>query len=343
MKRLLIAAALLMLPVTLLAQVADRDVLLTRSGTLYTIDSVENDGAAPANVTRYLTLTIQNENQPAQTVMVPDSLNGGINWRPALAYDDASQTLFIFWLKEPNPMSSELLLGSYSNGQFRPTLSIDNEPYCLRFNLRIAITRFVSQLQKDGSYADAPALLVHAIWWEVTGYGEKARYALIPISRGVPGAPDIHDLGEFAASQPLIPAQTPGPNFNPEILQQPAFVDNGTADSIDVIFGDTYYDDFSRVTLKPVSDGRIHIPIGAHPGGPGMLAPVDFSANWDGRISMITSPHDPNTLLLYNTTSTSVSYIAYSGGSWSNVKSLQLSNNLSADAAVAALTRMMSQ
>ena len=74
-----------------------------------------------------------------------------------------------------------------------------------------------------------------------------------------------------------------------------------------------------------------------------MFAPIDFSANWDGRISMITSPHDPNTLLLYNTTSTSVSYIAYSGGSWSNVKSLPLSNSLSADAAVAALTRMMSQ
>ena len=48
-------------------------------------------------------------------------------------------------------------------------------------------------------------------------------------------------------------------------------------------------------------------------------------------------------MLLYNTTNDAVSYIMYSGGNWSSVKSVALSDKLSADAAVAALIKMMSQ
>lgn len=341
MKRVL-AVALFFFPVCLLAAVADRNDLLTTDGTLFTIESIPNDGSAPPQVTSYLSLTIQRQNAKPQTVIVPDSLTTGAHFGPALAYDDESQTLFVFWLKMPNAMSSELLLASYSNGTWQKAVSIDNQPYDLRYNLRIAITRQVNQLQNDGSYADVPALLVHAIWWEQTGYGEYARYALIPINRGTAGTPELHNLAEFAPAPTTLPNQ-PDTNFNSAILKQPAFADNGNADSIDVIFGDTYYDFFNRVTLKPIADGRIHIPIGAHPGGPRIGAPLSFAANWSGRISIVTSPHDASSLLLYNTTTDSVSYIEYSNGTWSAVKSLQLSNKLSADGAVAALTRMMSQ
>ena len=44
-----------------------------------------------------------------------------------------------------------------------------------------------------------------------------------------------------------------------------------------------------------------------------------------------------------NTTAQSLSYIMYSSGSWSSVKTVALSEKLSADAAVAALGRMMNQ
>ncbi len=342
MKRLLVATILILLPSVLSAQVADRDVLLTQSGTLYTVESTVNNGAAPAGVSRYLSLTMQHENGTPQTVMVPDSLTAGVHWRPALAYDNETQTLFVFWLKMPNAMSSELLLSSYSNGRWQPAASIDNQPYHLRYNLRIAITRRVAQLQRDGSYVDVPALLVHAVWWDETGYGETARYALISIVKGTAGTPELHDLNEFAISPPMFPNETSA-QFNSQILKHPAFVDNGTQDSIDVIFGDTYYKLFNRVTLKPIADGRIHIPIGVHPGGPHIGAPVAFSSDWSGRISTITSPHDNNSLLLYNTSVGVVNYIVYSDGSWSTVKTLPITDKLSADAAVAALTRMMSQ
>jgi hypothetical protein len=340
MKRLLLVLLFALVPAALFAQVADRDVLLTSNGTLYTVESV-SDGSIVAEATRYLLLTIQRGTSKPQTVPVPASLVAGAHWRPALAYDSDSGTLFVLWLKMPNGMSSELMLASYSNGRWGDAVSIDNQPYHLRFNLRIGITRRVSSLQKDGSFADVPELLVHAVWWDQTGYDEMARHALLTIERGAVASVEVHDLAEFTPAPAYFPNDV-DPKFNPEILKHPAFVDNGTQDSIDVIFGDVHMNMFNRVTLKPIADGRIHIPIGARPGGPRIMAPYAFSGDWTGRISTIAGSHD-NSLLLYNTTPSSVNYILYSNGTWSSVKTLSLSDKLSADGAVAALSRMMNQ
>ena len=339
MKRALFALVFALLPVALAAQVPDRDVLLTPDGTLYTIESIDNEGSSTSGVIRYLRLTIQRPNERQQTAVVPESLTAGIHWRPALAYDAASQTLFIFWLKMPNAMSSELLLASYASGTWHPAVSIDNQPYHLRYNLRIGITHKLAL--SDQTYGDVPMLLIHAIWWEETGYGENARYAMFGVQKGLISAIEMHDLDEFAPSPGMFPNPI-NANFNPEILKHPAFADNGTQDSIDVIYGNLQMNDFVRVRLKPIAEGRIHIPIGAHPGGPRTVAPKSFTDPWSGPISTIVSPHD-GSMLLYNATKDSVNYILYSGSSWSSAKSVPLSDKLSADAAVAALTRMMSQ
>ena len=340
MKRLVLALIFAIVPTALLAQVADRDVLLTPDGTLYMIESTDNDGTQPAAVQSFLTLTIQRGNQ-RMTTNVPESLSGGMHWRPALTYDNDSKTLFVFWLKMPNAFPGELLLASYADGHWQPAVSIDNQSYHLRYNLRIAVTTRISQLQNNGSYADVAALLVHAVWWEETGYGEAARYGLFSVDKGKISFVELHDLSDFTGSVPMFPTDV-DPKFNPEILKHPALIDNGSTNSIDVIFGDKNYAVFNRVTLKPIADGRIHIPIGAHPGGPRIMAPKSFTDPWTGRISTIVSPHS-GSLLLYNTAKDSVSYVMFSSGSWSSVKTVALSDKLSAEAAVAALSRMMSQ
>lgn len=338
MKRLLILFALLLVPTALFAQ-ADRDVLLTPDGTLYTIESEKNDGTYSAEVTRYLRLTIQ-RGTSTQFSTVPESLSEGLHYRPALAYDTDSRTLFIFWLRMPNAMSSELLLASYANGKWQKAISIDNRPFYLRYNLRIGITRRVAERQKDGSYADVPALLVHAVWWEETGDGEQARYALMSVENGSVTSFELHDLSDFTS--PADAAVSVDANFNNEILKHPAILDSSSQDSIDVFFGDLHTNSFNRVTLRPVSDGRIHIPIGVHPGGGGYFgAPKSFSADWNGRISTINSGHDGSNLILYNATTDSVSYLLYSNGVWSPIKTLPLTDKLTVEGAVSALTRMV--
>src|SRR5690348_15594825 len=110
MKRLLLVLALAVLPTTIFADAIDRDVLVTPEGTLFTVESVLNDGSAPANVKFLLKLTVQPTTGTTQTLNVPDSLTAGMHTHPALAWDSDTQTLFVFWLKMPNPTSSELLL-----------------------------------------------------------------------------------------------------------------------------------------------------------------------------------------------------------------------------------------
>lgn len=330
MKRLLLAFALLLFPLTLLAQAADRDVLLASDGTLYTIESTFD---ANGDSNRTLQLTIRQGANTTYT-FVPESLNGGHNIRPTLAYDNATKTLFVFWIGQPNAMSSSLNFASYRDGQWQPAVTFDDQPYHFRYNLRIGITRHVSQLQKDGTYSDVPALLVHAVWWEASDLNtEQARYALLTIDNGSISSFEIHDLSEFAVA-PDAPFNVDA-SFNPEILRHPAIIE-GT-DSVDVVFGDTVTHAINHVTLRPIADTRIHIPIGR--GGKPLAPPKSFSAPWTGRISMATGTEGK--LAFYNMSSNGVSYILFSDGDWSDVKTITTNSALTSDAAVAALNKML--
>ena len=337
MKRLLLVLALAVLPTSLFADAIDRDVLVTPDGTLFTVESALNDGSAPANVKFLLRLNIQPTNGQAQTLNVPDSLTAGTHTHPALAWDADSQTLFVFWLKMPNPTSSELLLSSYHNSTWQPAVSVGNSTYHLVSNLQIRTMHRV---------ADLP-LLVHAVWWEDTGDSESARYGLFVIDKGSVTTIYLDDLSNLLYIDPngnptvQLPATFPvDGNFNREILRHPSLIDTGASDSIDVLFGDVKTNSFNRVSLKPIIQGRIHIPIGHMP-GPRVVAPKSFISPWTGPIDTIVSGRD-GSLLLYNTTKDAVNYLVYNG-SWSSVKSIALSDKLSADAAVAALARMMNQ
>jgi len=93
----------------------------------------------------------------------------------------------------------------------------------------------------------------------------------------------------------------------------------------------------NRITLKPIADGRVHVPVGSRGGRPFPPA-QSFSAPWTGRISTIGSGSD---LIMYNTTRDATSYVMYSNGKWSEVRTLPLSENFSADAAAAALYRVL--
>jgi len=329
MKRLLLILALVLAPAALFAQVADSDVLLAPDGTLYTIES---KAAIEGDSNRSLQLTITQGNKSTVTT-IPESLTG-TNWRPALTYESDSKAVFVFWIGQVNGMSSKLLFASYLNGKWSPSVSIEDQPYTYRYNLRIAITRHVSTLQPDGSWADAPALLVHAVWWEDAGGNrEKARYALFTIENSRVTNYEIHDLLSLAQIPDM--AYAVDEKFNSEILRHPAILE-GT-NSVDVIFGDIDRMSMNRITLKPIADGRVHVPVGSRGGHP-FQPPHAFSAAWTGRISTIGSGPD---LIMYNTTREATSYVMYSNGKWSDVRMLQLSENFSADAAAVALYRML--
>ncbi len=339
MKRLLLSFALTLFATAAFAQAADRDVLVTPEGTVFTVETQTPSSASSMEAVRMLALTVQNGNDVSH-LNVPDSMSSGFHFGGALAYDSESRTLFVLWIHMPNAMSSELLLASYRDGKWQPAVSIDNQPYHLRNNLRVSITRRVPQLQKDGLYADVPALLLHALWWDDSGRGEEARYALLTVDKGVLAAAETHSLQEFV-SPGDDKYNTVSATFNAEILRHPAIVSSPMQNTVDVVFGDTKTNSFHSVTLHPIAEHRIHIPvgIGGDDGRPHILTPANFSANWVGPISVLARG---DRLVFANAGETSLNYITYANGKWTAVKSIAIDSRFTTEAALAALDKMLS-
>jgi hypothetical protein len=344
MKRLLIAFALALFATAAFAQAADRDVLVTPEGTIYTVETQFSSWwGAPAEATQILGLSIQNGKDVTRTV-VPESLSVGWHFGGALAYDADSKTLFVLWIHEPNGMSSEILLASYHDGKWQPAVSIDGQSYHVQNNLRVSITRRVSQLQKDGSYTDVPALLLHAVWWDDSGKGEEARYALLTFDNGALVTPETHSLRDFLASDDNK-FNAVDPTFNAEILRHPAIVSSPMQSTVDIVFGDTKTNSIHGVTLHPIADARVHIPVGiGNPGsGPGkpmtLAAPPTFNGDWKGPITVVERG---DRLVFANAGDTSLNYITYANNAWSAVKSIPIDNRFPAEAALAAVDKMLS-
>jgi len=344
MKRLLLSFAAALFAVAGFGQTVDRDVLVTPGGTVYTVET-QTPPDSTMDASRTLVLTVQDGTNVSH-VSVPDSTSAGFHSCGGLAYDADSDTLFLIWIHTPNGMSSELLLTSYHQGAWKQAVSIDNEQYSLRSNLRLGITRRVSQLQADGTFADAPALLLHAVWWDESGDGEEARYALLATEKGALASVETHSLSEFVAAADN-PTNTVDPTFNKELLRHPAIVSTPMQDTVDVVFGDTGSNAIHGLSLHPIADVRIHIPVGIGGGGNGngggpkalnIAAPPSFNADWTGPIPVI---EHGTSLAFANVGDTSLNYITYTNGTWAGVKAIAIDSHFPAEAALAALDRML--
>ncbi len=337
MKRLLVVVALLLSSVALFAQAQDRDILLTASGTLYTIESRQNDRPNEIDSARYLTLTIQNGQNVIKT-NVPASLSGGNNWEPALAFDSESNTLFVFWLHSPNTIlgANELLFCTFSNGRWGTPTSVEDIPYHFRYNLRVGVTRTV-QVTDGGTGAtkQVPGLTVHAAWWDDSATGELARYAMLSIDKGVVTDVAHRDLIDFINTANL--GNFAVDDESKEILRHPVVFESSSHDTIDVVFGNMLTNTMHRLTLKPVLQSRVRIPIGVRE----TSYPVPRSRlTADAHLGGISS--SASNLALYYTNDAQVHYLTFENGRWTAEKTIALTNEVSADAAVAAIRRMIS-
>jgi hypothetical protein len=339
MKRLLLTFAFVLIATSAFAEIADRDVLVAPDGTVYTVATAMSTQTS-ADAVSVLSLTVQNGSNLSH-LTVPSSTSTGFHFGGTLAYDPDSRTLFVLWIHMSGGGSSEILLSSYRDGTWQPAVSIDSQGWLVSSNLRLGITRHVSQLQKDGSYADAPALLLHAVWWDDSGEKEEARYALLPVENGAVSTSsiEVHSLEEYVApgSEKFTDVDA---KFNKEILRHPAIVSSPMQSSVAIVFGDTKTNAIHSVTLQPIADARIHIPGGIGGGGrPPIPAPASFTADWKGPVTVISRGDH---LVFANATEKALNYITYTNGTWSTTKLIPLDSHFPAEAALSALDKMAS-
>jgi hypothetical protein len=342
MIRRVLFAVLLFVPALLCAQTADRDMLVTPDGVTYTIESdfAYDHPDVVTNSDRFITLTID-DNGTRSVKQLPASLSAGAHLSPAITYDPDSKTLFIFWQKTPNLMISELFLCTYHDGQFGDPAAIDKVvtgEITMRMNLRIAATRSMEVVNADGRVSLEPGLNLHAIWWDQTGKNESARYAMISIDKGQVQDIDVRDLRDYLGSTPTS-AYSVADQFNREILRHPAMFEAKNHASVDVVFADIRTNGYHRVNLRPVSNGRLRVPVGRQ-SGPDFGPPPVFKNEIDSRVSVLPSP-DSNKLVFYFTGKNALQYLISDGDHWSDVKSITVDEKTSAYVAADALRRMI--
>lgn len=334
MKRLLAVVALLVAP-ALFAETSDRAIVLAANGTLYTAESFLNTGDATIQSTRYLRLTIQNGDNIIHT-NVPASLTAGINWQPALAYDDESSTLIVFWLRAQNSVlgTNELLFCTFQNGRWNKVTSVEDVPYHFRYNLRVGVTRSVQSIDDEGNTKQVPGLTVHAAWWDDSATGEAARYAMLTVEKGVVTDIYIRDLYDFINPANLRRFEVD--DKTREILRHPVVFESPDHDTVDVVFGETQMNLIHRLTLKPVLQTRVRIPIGIRD----TSYPVP-KHNLIGDESLGAISTSPDRLVYYYVTDGAVKYLTYAAGEWASEKSIAITKEVSAESAVSALRRLI--
>jgi hypothetical protein len=335
MRRCLIVVALVLLAAPLFAQ-SDRAVLLTSDGTLYSIDTVSNEGAVDNASTRYLVLTAVTSRGITKT-SVPATLSGGHNWQPALAYDDDSQTLFVLWLRSSNYLlaTNELVFCSYQNGKWNAVSAVDDLPYHLRYNLKVGVTRTV-ELSDNTGIKQAPGLSVHVAWWNESASAEGARYAMLTVEKGNVTAVYVRPLEDMVdrAFLRIFPA-----NANSRaIMRQPAVFESPNRDTIDILFGDTVTNTLHRLTLKPVSNYRVRIPVGiretSYP-----LPESKLTADLNSVVNAV--PTTVDRLAFYTNERGSLKYLIFQDGSWSSKVQAIALTEVTPGEAVAALRKLV--
>lgn len=341
MKRLVLTLLLLVAP-ALHAQVSDRQILLRTDGTLYTIESVASaDCAISTASSRVLQLSIQ-KGENEETIFVPASLDGGVNSEPSLAYDSGSDTLFVFWQRMPSRTTSELVFSSYRNGKWADESVLDPALFRFRTNLRIAVTRWVEK--EAGDKVDRfSELVLHAIWWEETGFGELGRYALISLHDGEVRSVELRDLPSMVAGSGSITTNGDGDylssTIDREVFRHPSIFEMPENESVEILFGNFDTNRFHKLKVRVIrGDGVLNLPIGISRGEIG--APGGLIQIANGRMSAIALPGSDN-LAFYSASDRQLQYTLFKGGVWSDVQSVTLNDRVSLEGAVGALHKLV--
>ncbi len=335
MKKLLLAAALLLFPLFASAQ---GDTLLTDRGILYTIQEQAAFAASGAANTESALLLSIRHGADIDRKLVPGTSTGGRNSNAAMAYDSESGVLYIFWLRYTAMLESKLLFTSIDRDGNWGQLTEFGQPFDYRENLRIAVTRKVL------GHADRleSGITVHATWWETDTHDgkESAQYAAIAIENGKVEV-NFLDLTPFLESSESFDFTTPREDLG--ALRHPVLFASPKQESVLLTFGDSATKRLNRVRIYPVrppqGNGRIRIPVGRGEGGIG--APR-FNVTANSTMNALQGTDNGNLAFYVNEAST-LRYVVLRNGEWTETRTIALDEQVTAPAAVDAIRRLVNE
>lgn len=334
MKKLLVLVLLCFAATPLFAAAEISDILLSSTGTLYTISSETPAAGEQSESAAYLVLT-ERTGDVTKREIVPASNVRGSHFNALLGYDAESGTLFVFWIQHFGYLYNQLLFCTRDSDGTWSEASSFGSPYNFRQNLRIAVTRKVADAE-GGDPQDG--LTVHATWWEFDTHTgrEAAQYRMLPIENGrVVDASDVN-LDEFLAPD----TKSNSPDADPTVLKHPLLTSSPQQDHVVLVFGNPRSGAFSKVRITPTRgialEGRIRIPVGKRENGfPAPKFTVDSESRLEGVFGSSTA--------LYTVSEGLLRYVMLGAEGWSEERRVALDEQITGSAAISALRRMVAE
>ena len=311
------------------------DILLTSTGTLYTISSETPAAEERSEASTYLVLT-ERKGDVVRREVVPGSNVRGAHLNGLLGYDAESGMLFVLWVQHFGYLYNQPLLTTRdSEGRWSES-SPFGSPSHYRENLRIAVTRKVADPETGGFIS---GLTVHATWWELDGHTgrQSAQYRMMPIENGRVKDPTDVDLNEFLSFQPT----TTVTEADPSVLKQPLLFATPEQNSVILVFANWRSGNFSKVRITPTRgialDGRIRIPVGKRETG--FPAPTKFAVDSNSRLEGVFGSRTA----LYTIREGMLRYVMLGDEGWTEERTVALDEQITDSAAVSALRRMVAE
>ncbi|HUP23756.1 MAG TPA: hypothetical protein VNB06_12545 [Thermoanaerobaculia bacterium] len=147
---------------------------------------------APAG-TRVLALDVIGPEKVDRWV-VPGTEGAEVETSAAVVFESRSQTLYVVWTTNYNLVNSRISVVGFHDGIWGEPIEIVGDPFSLKSSPRIAVTRdtMVSH-ESGGGPVTLDRTILHALWWEEGGLGERILYS-----------PLVLVDGEFVGDKPLL-------------------------------------------------------------------------------------------------------------------------------------------
>jgi hypothetical protein len=205
--RLLLLAALLLAAVSARASeptaISDGTMALSTDGEIYRVlvgtqGALLPGGPAASAANTVLVLERSPPGEAPQRMLVPDTDDDAVEKYPTLTVDPTTDSVFVVWEARAT-IHSTLHLAAFSQDGWSSVLELSGDPFSAKLNPRVAATRDSYRLlEADGSVVERTRVVLHLVWFDVGGAGDRALYVPVVIEDGA-FVSDWHvlDLGAF--------------------------------------------------------------------------------------------------------------------------------------------------
>ena len=191
MRRPLLLVALLAAAVATPAAAADAPPMaLGGGGEVYRIVQGAH-GAVVADVpeaTAYnhaLALEVTRPGGVVERLLVPGTDGVAEETYPTLSVDQSTDTVFVIW-EAVETIHSTLHLTSFDGEQWSDTLELTGDPFSYKSRPHLVATADDYQtIDESGQVVDHERVILHVVWWDQSGDGDRALYTSLLVRDGV--------------------------------------------------------------------------------------------------------------------------------------------------------------